>query len=64
MSHSIDVYYFPPSPPSRAVLLTAKIVGIELNLKSINIAKGEQMAPYYIKVLIYKIYNFANMKIL
>lgn len=55
MTKSIDLYYFPPSPPSRAVLLTAKVVGVDLNLKSVNIAKGEQMAPHYVKVSVIKL---------
>lgn len=50
MSNTIDMYYFPASPPSRAALLVAKVIGVELNLKSVNIMKGEQMAPYYVKV--------------
>ncbi len=46
----IDCYYFNISAPCRAVLLTAKMVGVELNLKSINLLAGEQMEPYFIKI--------------
>ncbi len=46
----IDFYYIHLSIPSRAVLLTAKMVGVELNLKSIDIFAGEQMEPHFIKM--------------
>ena len=35
------------SPPSRAVRLTAKACGIELNLKSLNLLQGEQKTPEF-----------------
>lgn len=46
----IDFYYFPPSPPCRSVLLLAKAVGVHLNMKSVNVLKGESMKPEYVKV--------------
>jgi glutathione S-transferase len=46
----MDFYYLPPSPPCRAVLLLAKRLGIEFNLKTINILAGEQLTPEFIKV--------------
>lgn len=50
MSGQIDLYYFPPSPPCRAVMLVANAVGVTLNKKMVNITKGEQMLPEYIKL--------------
>lgn len=50
MSAPIDVYFFPPSPPSRAVLLVASALGLNINKKVINIMKEEQHAPEYAKV--------------
>lgn len=47
---TIDLYYLPPSPPSRAVILLAKALGIHLNLKVIDVSKGEQLSPEFIKV--------------
>nr|WCC58228.1 glutathione S-transferase [Pharsalia antennata] len=47
---SIDLYYTPGSGPCRAVLLTAKAVGVELNLKSTDLFKGEQLTPEFIKI--------------
>ncbi|KAI4460154.1 glutathione s transferase d10 isoform a-related [Holotrichia oblita] len=46
---TIDFYYFPPSPPCRSVLLLARTLGIEFNLKLVNILEGEQMSPEYVK---------------
>lgn len=47
---TIDFYYFPPSPPCRSVMLLARTLGIELNLKLVNVLEGEQMNPEYLKV--------------
>uniref|UniRef100_A0A0C9RNV6 GstD1_3 protein n=1 Tax=Fopius arisanus TaxID=64838 RepID=A0A0C9RNV6_9HYME len=46
----IDLYYFPPSPPVRAVILLSKALGIHLNLKVIDVTKGEQLDPEYLKI--------------
>nr|CAD7195924.1 unnamed protein product [Timema douglasi] len=44
------LYYYLLSPPCRAVLLLAKALGVQLNLKVINILEGEQFSDEYIKV--------------
>jgi len=46
----IDFYYVPGSAPCRAVLLAAKAVGIDMNLKQVDLMKGEQMTPEFIKM--------------
>lgn len=46
----IDFYYVPGSAPCRAVLLAAKAVGIELNLHHVDLMKGEQLAPEFVKM--------------
>lgn len=46
----IDLYYMSLSAPCRAVLLTAKMVGVELNLKTVNLMGGEQMKPEFLKI--------------
>jgi glutathione S-transferase len=46
----IDLYYMSMSAPCRAVLLTAKMVGIEINLKTINLMQGEHMQPEFLKI--------------
>jgi glutathione S-transferase len=40
----------PESPPSRAVLMTAAAVGLELNLILTDVLKGEQKTPEFMKV--------------
>lgn len=50
MSDQIDLYYFPPSPPCRSVLMLGKALGINFNLKTVNIMNGEQMTAEFLKV--------------
>lgn len=52
MATKIVLFYRPLSPPSRAVLLTAKAIGIDLELKNINVLKGEHLTPEFRKVLV------------
>ncbi|CAB3364247.1 Hypothetical predicted protein [Cloeon dipterum] len=46
----IDFYYIPGSAPCRAVLLAAKAVGVELNLKLTDLMAGEHLKPEFIKL--------------
>lgn len=46
----IDFYYLPPSPPCRSVLLLAKAIGVHLNLKTVNVLKGEHLKPEFLKI--------------
>jgi len=48
---SVDFYYMDLSAPCRAVMLAAKTIGVQLNLKPTNIMAGEQMTPEYLKVI-------------
>jgi glutathione S-transferase len=36
----IDLYFVPPSPPCRAVIMAAKHLNIELNPKFVDLMKG------------------------
>jgi glutathione S-transferase len=47
---SVDLYYVPASAPCRSVLLAANAVGVKLNLKLLNLLKGEQLTPDFLKV--------------
>nr|XP_042905060.1 glutathione S-transferase 1-like isoform X2 [Parasteatoda tepidariorum] len=47
---TIDLYYHPASGPTRAVLMTAKCLGVDLNLKYVDLLAGEQMKPEYLKM--------------
>nr|XP_022905046.1 uncharacterized protein LOC111417096 [Onthophagus taurus] len=44
------LYTVDPSPPCRAVYMTAKAIGIELEHKIIDILKNEQLDPSFIKI--------------
>lgn len=46
----IDCYYIPGSAPCRAVLLTAKVLGVPLNLKQTDLMKGEHLTPEFLKL--------------
>ncbi|KAA0199744.1 Glutathione-S-transferase Epsilon 3 [Hyalella azteca] len=43
----IDFYHSPFSPPSRACLLTARQLGLDINIKELNLLKGEQLNPEF-----------------
>lgn len=49
----IDLYYVPGSAPCRAVLLAAKALGVDLNLKYTDLMKGEHLTPEFVKVNIF-----------
>ena len=46
----MDLYFSTHSPPSHAVWFVAKELGIELNLKTIALHKGEHLSPEFVKV--------------
>lgn len=46
----MDLYYKPGSAPCRAVLMTAKAVGVDLNLKRVDLMAGEHLTPEYLKI--------------
>lgn len=46
----IDFYHIPLSAPCRAVLLTARQLGVELNMKHIDLLKGEQLTPHFLSI--------------
>ncbi|XP_021941262.1 uncharacterized protein LOC110840492 [Zootermopsis nevadensis] len=47
---SLDLYYVLPSPPCRAVMLLAKTLGLELNLKKTDLLAKEQLKPEFLKI--------------
>ena len=47
---SLDFYYLPASAPCRAVMLAANAIGVQLNLKYVDMLKGEHLTPEFIKV--------------
>ena len=47
---TVDIYYLPYSAPCRAVLMTAKMAGVDADLKLLNVMAGEQMKPEFLKM--------------
>lgn len=47
---TIDLYYVPGSAPCRAVLLTAKALNLNLNLKIVDLHHGEHLKPEFLKL--------------
>lgn len=46
----IKVYYLPPSPPCRSIIMAAKVIGVDLELVLTNIMEGHHMTPEYLKM--------------
>jgi glutathione S-transferase len=46
----VDFYYVPGSGPCRAAMLTARAVGVELNLKYVDLKSGEHLKPEFLAV--------------
>lgn len=44
------LFYYPLSAPCRAVLLLGRLMNIEFDLKIVDITKGENLLPQFIKV--------------
>jgi hypothetical protein len=53
---TIDLYYVPGSAPCRSVLLAAKAIGVDLNLKLTNLMAGEHLKPEFLKVNFFSFY--------
>ncbi|KAH8246891.1 hypothetical protein KR032_002975 [Drosophila birchii] len=47
---TMDLYNMPGSPSTRAILMTAKALGVELNSKIINTMEGDQLKPEFVKI--------------
>ena len=46
----IDLYWMAPSPPCRTVVMTAHLIGADVNLKVVNLMAGEQHKPEFLKM--------------
>ncbi|KAB0796128.1 hypothetical protein PPYR_10189 [Photinus pyralis] len=44
------LFYTELSPPARSTLLTAQAIGLDLDLKNVDLSVGEHMAPEYLKM--------------
>jgi len=46
----LTLYYAPGSVPSRAALMVARAVGVDIIVKNINLLENEHLSPEYTKV--------------
>lgn len=44
------LYMLPASPAVRSVLMCAKALGLDLDLKTVNLMNGEHLTPEFLKV--------------
>lgn len=44
------LYVYPASPAVRSVLIAAEALGLKLELKEVDLFKGEQLKPEFLKV--------------
>lgn len=51
---TIDLYYLPLSAPCRSIMMLAQTLGIELNLKRLDLFAGEHLTPEFLKVSVIK----------
>ncbi|XP_065213130.1 glutathione S-transferase 1-1-like [Planococcus citri] len=47
---TVDFYYAPGSAPCRAVILLAKAIGVDLNMKLTHLHEGEHLKPEFLKL--------------
>jgi len=47
---TLDLYNMPGTASTRAVQMTAKAVGVQLNSKFINTQAGDQLKPEFVKI--------------
>jgi hypothetical protein len=47
---TIGLYYLPASAPCRTVQLTARALGVDLNLKLTSLMEGAHLTPEFLKV--------------
>ncbi|ENN74627.1 hypothetical protein YQE_08747, partial [Dendroctonus ponderosae] len=45
----LTLHHFPPSAPSRAALLTAKAIGLDIDVQIVNLFEKEQLSEDFIK---------------
>lgn len=50
---TIDLYYLNGSAPATSVRLLANAIGVELNLKELNLFAGEHLKPEFVKVTLF-----------
>lgn len=52
MSSKPVLYYLVLSPPARAVSLTAAALGVDLEIKEVNLLESDHLKPEFLKVIV------------
>lgn len=47
---AIDLYYIDDSPPCRAVMMVANMIGVKLNMKLLDWTAGDLTKPEFLKI--------------
>lgn len=50
ISDMLDFYYMLYSAPCRSILMTAKVLGLELNKKQVDLDAGDHLKPEFVKI--------------
>lgn len=44
------LYFLPPSPPCRAVMMVGRMINVNFELKPVNVLEKEQLKPEFVEV--------------
>lgn len=44
------LYFLPPSPPCRAVMMLGRMINVNFELKPVNVLEKEQLKPEFVEV--------------
>lgn len=47
------LYFLPPSPPCRAVMMLGRMINVNFELKPVNVLEKEQFKPEFVEVKFY-----------
>ncbi|KAH8390957.1 hypothetical protein KR215_002875 [Drosophila sulfurigaster] len=61
MTEKPSLYYALFSPPARACILTAKLIGLDLDLIAVDFSKKEHLSLEFLKVQAYTIYIYFSI---
>lgn len=57
------LYFLPPSPPCRAVMMVGRMINVNFELKPVNVLEKEQFKPEFVTV-IFLIFFFKEIQLI
>lgn len=54
------LYFLPPSPPCRAVMMLGRMINVNFELKSVNVLEKEQLKPEFVEVSVLFVFFFSR----